>query len=200
MSNGLCPARPRDHLPMPAFSQRKPRYWDHQAPPRTEGSWIATTRPVSATIHRRYSKESQDIWPVERLCCRIFREHTTMTVIRQLKRALAVANSAANHIGDRPWNTSHPISKAHLDTAQRTGQSIAMEDLSGIRQWTRGRCKQHKQPHTWPRYPMRPSVSRKAKRAGVAVQLVDPRSTSDHSRKRFSLCRIRRQPCVDGGR
>lgn len=74
--------------------------------------------------------------------------------------------------------TNHRISKALVETAQRTGRGIALEDLSGIRERTRVRRGQRNKQHNWPFYQLRQFVSYKAKLVGVSVQLVDPRYTS----------------------
>ena len=75
-------------------------------------------------------------------------------------------------------DTNHCISKALVETAQRTGRGIALEDLSGIRERTRVRCGQRNKHHNWPFYQLRQFVSYKAELTGVVVQLVDPRYTS----------------------
>ena len=53
-----------------------------------------------------------------------------------------------------------------------------MEDLSGIRERTRVRREQRHQHHNWSFYQLRQFVTYKAAMAGVAVQFVDPRYSS----------------------
>jgi len=75
-------------------------------------------------------------------------------------------------------DTNHCISKALVEVAQRTGRGIALEDLSGIRGRTRVRREQRHRHHNWTFYQLRQYVSYKAALAGVAVQFVDPRYSS----------------------
>ena len=75
-------------------------------------------------------------------------------------------------------DTNHRISKKLVEVAQRTGRGIAMEDLSGIRERTRVRREQRHQQHNWSFYQLRGFVSYKARLAGVAMQFVDPRYSS----------------------
>ena len=75
-------------------------------------------------------------------------------------------------------DTNHCISKELVKVAQRTGRGVAMEDLSGIRERTRARREQRHQHHNWSFYQLRQFVTYKAAMAGVAVQFVDPRYSS----------------------
>jgi IS605 OrfB family transposase len=75
-------------------------------------------------------------------------------------------------------DTNHCISKGLVEVAQRTGRGIAMEDLQGIRERTRVRREQRHQLHNWSFYQLRQFVTYKAALAGVAVQFVDPRYSS----------------------
>jgi IS605 OrfB family transposase len=75
-------------------------------------------------------------------------------------------------------DTNHCISKVLVEVAQRTGRGIALEDLSGIGERTRVRREQRHQHDNWSFYQLRQFVSYKAVLAGVAVQLVDPRYSS----------------------
>lgn len=75
-------------------------------------------------------------------------------------------------------DTNHCISKALVETAQRTGRGIALEDLSGISSRTRVRRGQRNKHHNWPFYQLRQFLSYKSEMYGVPVQFVDPRHTS----------------------
>jgi len=72
----------------------------------------------------------------------------------------------------------HCISKALVRAAKRTSRGIALEDLSGIRRRVRVRRRQRAQHSNWAFYQLRRFVTYKARLAGVAVTLVDPRHTS----------------------
>jgi len=73
---------------------------------------------------------------------------------------------------------NHCISKALVGAAKRTSCGIALEDLSGIRKRVRVRRGQRARHHNWAFYQLRQFVTYKARLAGVAVTLVDPRYTS----------------------
>jgi IS605 OrfB family transposase len=75
-------------------------------------------------------------------------------------------------------DVNHCISRALVETAQRTGRGIALEDLSGIRSRTRVRRGQRNRHHNWPCYQLRQFVSYKSEMYGVPIQLVDPLHTS----------------------
>lgn len=74
--------------------------------------------------------------------------------------------------------TNHQISKAIVQTAERTGRGIALEDLKGIRERVTARRSQRSRLHSWSFGQLRAFVAYKAKRVGVPVLLVDPRNTS----------------------
>ncbi|MEV6068206.1 transposase [Nocardia sp. NPDC052001] len=73
---------------------------------------------------------------------------------------------------------NHQLSKTIVAQAQRTGQGIAMEDLSGIRDRVRLARTQRHQLHTWTFAQLRKQIAYKAQAAGVPVQVVNPRGTS----------------------
>ncbi len=75
-------------------------------------------------------------------------------------------------------HTNHVISKAIVQTAERTDRGIALEDLKHIRGRVTARRSQRSRLHSWSFGQMRGFVSYKAKRAGVSVVFVDPRYTS----------------------
>ena len=75
-------------------------------------------------------------------------------------------------------DTNHCISKMLVETAQRTGRGVALEDLSGISNRTRVRRGQRNKHHNWPFYQLRQFVSYKAALVGVPIQLIDPHYTS----------------------
>jgi putative transposase len=70
------------------------------------------------------------------------------------------------------------ISKRLVQSAQDTGRALALEDLSGIRSRTTVRRRQRARFANWSFFQLRSFITYKAKRAGVAVILVDPRNTS----------------------
>jgi IS605 OrfB family transposase len=75
-------------------------------------------------------------------------------------------------------NTNHDISKQIVETAQRTGRAIALEDLTGIRGRVRVRRGQRDSLHSWSFYQLRQYIDYKAQLAGVRVVYIDPRNTS----------------------
>lgn len=81
-------------------------------------------------------------------------------------------------------HTNHEISKVIVRKAQDTHRSIALEDLSGIRDRTPVRRKQRARHANWSFFDLRAKIEYKAKRAGIPVVLVDPRNTS----KMCSVC------------
>jgi len=81
-------------------------------------------------------------------------------------------------------HTNHEISKAIVRKAQDTHRSIALEDLSGIRDRTTVRRRQRAQHANWSFFDLRAKIEYKARRIGIPVVLVDPRNTS----KMCSVC------------
>lgn len=81
-------------------------------------------------------------------------------------------------------DTNHCISKRLVETAQRTGRGIALEDLKGVRSRTRVSRGQRSRHSNWAFFQLRQFVSYKAERVGVPVSFVDPRNTS----KTCSVC------------
>ncbi|MEE8568343.1 MAG: transposase [Anaerolineales bacterium] len=75
-------------------------------------------------------------------------------------------------------HVNHCISKALVGAAKRTSFGIALEDLSGIRKRVRVRRGQRTRHHNWAFHQLGQFVTYKARLAGVAVTLVDPRYTS----------------------
>lgn len=75
-------------------------------------------------------------------------------------------------------HTNHVISKRIVATAKDTGRGIALEDLSGIRDRVTVRKSQRATLHSWSFYDLRAKISYKTQRAGVPVEVVDPRNTS----------------------
>jgi len=74
-------------------------------------------------------------------------------------------------------DTNHVISKQLVRKAQDTQRSIALEDLSGIRE-AKVRRRQRSKHANWSFYQLRQYISYKAVLAGIPVILVDPRNTS----------------------
>jgi IS605 OrfB family transposase len=75
-------------------------------------------------------------------------------------------------------HTNHVISKALVQTAQRSGRAIGLEDLTHIRKRVKARRGQRGRLHNWAFGQLRQFVQYKAQLAGVPVLLVDPRHTS----------------------
>ncbi|GCE39484.1 mobile element protein [Rhodococcus wratislaviensis] len=73
---------------------------------------------------------------------------------------------------------NHQLSKTIVAQAQRTGQGIAVEDLSGIRDRVRLARRQRQQLHSWAYAQLRDQITYKAQAAGVPVQVINPRNTS----------------------
>ncbi len=75
-------------------------------------------------------------------------------------------------------HTNHVISKVIVQTAERTGRGIALEELKHIRGRVTARRSQRSRLHSWSFGQLCFFVRYKAKRAGVPVVFVDPRYTS----------------------
>ena len=75
-------------------------------------------------------------------------------------------------------NTNHVIAKTLVLKAKGTGQGIALEDLSGIRDRTTVRGGLRDQFGKWAFGQLRSFVEYKARLSGVPVLIVDPRNTS----------------------
>jgi IS605 OrfB family transposase len=78
----------------------------------------------------------------------------------------------------RTANVNHIVSKTIVTTAERTGQGIALEDLTGIRSRVRLRKDQRTSVHSWSFHQLASFVEYKAKRAAVPLVYVDPAYTS----------------------
>ena len=77
--------------------------------------------------------------------------------------------------------TNHEISKDLIGTAVQSGRSIALEDLTGIRERTNQEPRKktaRRKSNSWAFYQLRAFVSYKAETAGVVVHLVPPAYTS----------------------
>ena len=75
-------------------------------------------------------------------------------------------------------DVNHCVSKKLVAKAERTSRGIAIEDLGGIRERIRARKPQRSNLHSWSFFQLRGFIEYKAKRAGVPVQIVDPRNSS----------------------
>ena len=73
---------------------------------------------------------------------------------------------------------NHNISKRIVETAKRTEQGIALEELGGIRHRVRLRRSQRATLHSWSFFQLRLFIEYKAQLNGVPVVAVDPRNTS----------------------
>lgn len=95
----------------------------------------------------------------------------TRAATRKLRR---IAGQQARFQKD----TNHCISKAIVQTAERTSRGIALEDLGGIRDRVTARRRQRARLANWGFYQLKTFIGYKAKLAGVPVVLVNPRNTS----------------------
>ncbi|MEV6556457.1 transposase [Nocardia sp. NPDC051756] len=73
---------------------------------------------------------------------------------------------------------NHQLSKTVVAQAQRTGQGVAIEDLSGIRDRVRLAKDQRQQLHSWAFAQLRDQITYKAQAAGLPVQVINPCNTS----------------------
>jgi IS605 OrfB family transposase len=81
-------------------------------------------------------------------------------------------------------DVNHCISKELVNSAKDTNCSIALEDLTGIRERTTVRKAQRDKHSKWAFSELRSFIEYKAKLLGVLVVLVDPRNTS----RQCSVC------------
>ncbi len=75
-------------------------------------------------------------------------------------------------------DTNHRISKRLVSKAKETTRGIRLEDLQGIRDRSTVRKAQRSRHSRWAFAELRAFITYKARRAGVAVEAVDPRNTS----------------------
>ena len=75
-------------------------------------------------------------------------------------------------------HTNHRLSKAIVQTAERTARGIALEDLTHIRKRVTARRSRRSRLHSWSFGQLRAFVAYKAKRRGVPVAAVSPKYTS----------------------
>lgn len=95
----------------------------------------------------------------------------TVSAKRLLKKRNKKETRFATH-------TNHVISKAIVAKAKDTKSSIALENLTGIRERTTVRKKQRATHHSWGFYQLAKFIEYKALLAGVPVVYIDPRNTS----------------------
>ena len=74
--------------------------------------------------------------------------------------------------------TNHVLSKRIVEKAKDTGRGLALEDLKGIRARLRFRKPQRSRMAGWAFNQLRQFIAYKAQAAGVRVELVDPKHTS----------------------
>lgn len=81
---------------------------------------------------------------------------------------------------ERRFSTAvnHKISREIVETAERTGRGVALEELTGIRDRIRARRGQRAILHSWSFFQLRSFIEYKSKRAGVPVVIVNPAYTS----------------------
>lgn len=75
-------------------------------------------------------------------------------------------------------DTNHCISKSLVLNAKGTNRSLAIEELTGIRERVTVRCKQRARHSNWSFHQLREFISYKSKMYGVTLYTVDPRNTS----------------------
>ena len=106
------------------------------------------------------------------------RHRSVRRKLGKLKKLSAIRKC---HDKEQRWmkDTDHKISRQIVEFAQETKVStIRMEKLSGIRQTARTSRKNEKNLHTWSFYRLAGYVEYKAKLAGLRVEYVDPKYTS----------------------
>lgn len=96
----------------------------------------------------------------------------------QSKGKYRTLNKIRRH--ERNWvtDTNHKISRDIVNRAVRQKRSIAVENLSGIRERIRATKKTRRMLHAWSFRQLVSFIEYKARLAGVAVSAVDPRETS----------------------
>lgn len=95
----------------------------------------------------------------------------TKSAKRKLKKLSGRERRFAN-------DTNHVVAKRIVATAQRNRQTIALEDLKGIRKRVRVRRGQRATLHSWAFHDLAAKIEYKAGLAGIGVVYVDPRNTS----------------------
>ncbi len=96
----------------------------------------------------------------------------TKSAKRRLKKA---AKRQARFVKD----TNHCISKALVKEAAQTKKALALEDLTGIRERSNGLNREMRwQMGNWAFAQLRAFCQYKARKAGVALVVIDPRNTS----------------------
>lgn len=75
-------------------------------------------------------------------------------------------------------NINHTISSQLVKLAVQSGEGLALEDLTGIRQRARVRKSQRREHHGWAFYQLRQFLTYKCNIAGVPLFLVNPAYTS----------------------
>lgn len=103
------------------------------------------------------------------------------SVRRKLGKLKKLSAIRKRHDKEQRWmkDADHKISRQIVEFAKETAVSmIRMEKLSGIRQTARTSRKNEKNLHTWSFYRLAGYVEYKAKLAGLRVEYVDPKHTS----------------------
>ncbi len=100
-------------------------------------------------------------------------------------------------------NINHTISYRIVQAARRLGWSIALEDLTGIRERTNAQPRsksERRRSNSWAFYQLRQFLSYKAVKFGVSLILVNPAYTSKtcHCCRRIGDRQGKRFRCVDG--
>lgn len=90
---------------------------------------------------------------------------------RLLKRLSGRERKHSAHI-------NHVISRRIVDKAKQTGRSVAIEELTGIRERTKVRKAQRYKQHSWSFHQLRSFLAYKAIDAGVPLVAVNPAYTS----------------------
>jgi putative transposase len=91
---------------------------------------------------------------------------------------------------------NHIVARALVAKAKESRNALALEDLTGINARTRVRRDNRQQRMSWAFYQLRLFLSSKARAAGVAVVLVNPRHTS-RTCSQCGFCHKRNRPDRD---
>lgn len=112
------------------------------------------------STRKKYSKLRKKLQPIK-----------TKSSKRKLAKNKRKESRFAKHI-------NHEISKKIVETAQRHGMGIALEDLKGIRTTTTVRKGNRYIRHSWSFCDLEQKILYKAKQQGIEVRKIDPKNTS----------------------
>ena len=122
---------------------------------------------------RQYSGEPVKVC---RRCSRTHRSGLQKTGTKRAKRTLKKMSRKASRFSR---HVNHVISKQLVQSAHSSRKALALENLTGIRERANGFSREMRwQMGNWAFDQLKNFVGYKAKMAGIAVFLVDPRNTS----------------------